>query len=87
MELEMGVLGMYIKINANMYGKYLQIRITGLCSVEDPKLFIPDLISTFQIMPDLDPVPDPIRIQGLKRNIIEVGKTFSVCMYRTYVST
>jgi hypothetical protein len=43
-----------------MYRKYLQIRITGLCSVADPKLFIPDLISTFQIIPDLDPAPDPI---------------------------
>jgi hypothetical protein len=65
MELEMGVLGMYIKINANMYGKYLRIRISSLGSVADPKLFIPDLISTFQIMPDLDPASDPILKPGL----------------------
>jgi hypothetical protein len=88
-----GVWGMYIKINANMYGKYLQIRITGLVSVADPKLFIPDLISTFQIMPDLIstfqimpdlvPAPDPIIKLGYFKKIIEISKTFSLCSVPT----
>jgi hypothetical protein len=61
-----------------MYGKYLRIRITGLGNVADPKIFIPDLKSTIQNMPDLDPAPDPILKLGYLK-IIEVGKTFGVC--------
>jgi hypothetical protein len=56
-------------MNAKKYGKYLQIRITSLGSVADPKLFIPGLKSTFQIMPDLDPAADP----NLKPGLLKTG--------------
>jgi hypothetical protein len=55
-------------LKPKIYGKYLRIHISSLGTVADPKLFIPDLKSTFQIMPNLDRASDPIVKRKKKNN-------------------